>query len=104
MFCFLRAAVMLNKNVFILAHQIGDRNFYPNYKKLIQSQWKPYFEQKNDQEKQLRHMLNSTYSNVPYYNKLFNEKLASSDIRTTEDIEIISILTKEFIRSNGGIF
>lgn len=56
---------MLNKSLFVLAHHIGDRNFYSNYKKLIQSQWKPCSEQKNDQEIQLRYMITFAYTNVP---------------------------------------
>lgn len=92
---------MFSKGLLILAHQIGDRNFYPTYKKLLQSQWKPYSEQKKDQEKQLRHMVSFAYLNVPYYHKLFKElKLAPSDIRTIENLEKLPILTKDIIKEN----
>lgn len=91
----------LHKELFTLAHQIGDRSFYPEYKKLCQSQWKPYDDQKRDQEKQLRHMISFAYSNVPYYHKLFNQlKLEPSDIKTIEDLEKLPILTKDIIKEN----
>jgi len=46
---------MISRNLFILAHQIGDRSFYPAYKKLVQNQWKSYEELKEEQEKQIRY-------------------------------------------------
>jgi phenylacetate-CoA ligase len=49
---------MISRNLFILAHQVGDRNFYPTYKKLVKNQWKSYEELKEEQEKQLRNMIN----------------------------------------------
>ena len=92
---------MIARNLFILAHQIGDRNFYPTYKKLIQNQWKSYDELKEEQEKQLIVMINFAYKNVPYYHKLFdNLKLNPSDIKGTEDLEKLPILTKEIIKQN----
>lgn len=92
---------MFNKQLFILAHQIGDRNFYPIYKKLIQNQWKSYEELKIEQEKQLRHIINFAYKNVPYYHNLFKDmKLVPEDIKKIEDLEKIPILTKEIIKSN----
>lgn len=33
---------MILRNLFILAHRIGNRNFYPIYKKLIENQWNFY--------------------------------------------------------------
>jgi phenylacetate-CoA ligase len=45
---------MISRSLFILAHQIGDRKFYPAYKRLVQNQWKRYEELKEEQEKQLR--------------------------------------------------
>jgi len=73
---------MINRTLFITAHQIGDRNFYPSYKRLIQNQWRPYEELKEEQEKQLRKMINFAYKNVPYYHKLFDDlKLSPDDVK-----------------------
>jgi phenylacetate-CoA ligase len=73
---------MFHKPLFILAHQVGDSNFYPLYKKLMQNQWKSYDELKEEQEKQLRNIINFAYKNVPYYHKLFNDlKLSPDDVK-----------------------
>ena len=96
---------MFRKQLFILAHQIGDRNFYPTYKKLIQNQWKSYEELKEELEKQLRAMVEFAYKNVPYYHKLFNDlKLSPNDIKKVEDLEKLPILTKETIMQNWEDF
>jgi phenylacetate-CoA ligase len=96
---------MISRNLFITAHQIGDRNFYPEYKRLVQNQWKSYEELKEEQEKQLRNMINFAYKNVPYYHKLFDDlKLSSDDIKKVEDLEKLPILTKEIIKQNWDDF
>ncbi|MGB9939702.1 phenylacetate--CoA ligase family protein [Methanosarcina sp.] len=95
----------LNRSLFILAHQIGDRKFYPVYQSLRQSQWKPYYDQKELQEKQLRNMINFAYETVPYYHKLFKQlKLEPSDIKKVEDLEKLPILTKDIIKKNWEDF
>lgn len=99
------STMSLNKNLFILAHQIGDRKFYPVYQNLCQSQWKSYYDQKETQEIQLRHMINFVYKTVPYYHKLFNQlKLEPSDIKKVEDLEKLPILTKDIIKENWEDF
>lgn len=96
---------MLRKGIFIFAHQIGDRNFYPTYKRLIQNQWKSYEELKEEQEKQLRNMIDFAYKNVPYYHKLFDDlKLDPDDIKKVEDLKKLPILTKEIIKQNWDDF
>ena len=97
--------MMLSRNLFILAHQTGDIRFYPTYKKLIQNQCKSYEELKEEQEKQLRNMINFAYKNVPYYHKLFDDlKLSPDDIKKLEDLEKLPILTKEIIKQNWDDF
>ncbi|AAM04488.1 phenylacetate--CoA ligase family protein [Methanosarcina acetivorans] len=92
---------MFHKSLFIFAHQLGERGFYPTYKNLVATQWKPYSEQKKAQEKQLKHLLNFSYKNVPYYHKLFNKlKLDPGEIRTLEDLEKLPILNKAIIKEN----
>lgn len=96
---------MFHKQLFILAHQVGDKNFYPTYKKLIQNQWKSYEELKEEQEKQLRHLINFVYRNVPYYHKLFDcLKLSPDDVIKIEDLEKLPILTKSIIKENWDAF
>jgi phenylacetate-CoA ligase len=51
----------------------------------------------------LRKLIAHAGQNVPYYEKLFkNIKLDASDIRSTDDIVKIPILTKEIMRSEGS--
>jgi len=72
---------MSHKQLFILAYQVGDRNFYCTYKKLVQNQWKTYEELKEEQEKQLRVMINFAYKNVPHYHKLFDGVESADDVK-----------------------
>lgn len=48
---------MIRKFLFILAHQLGDKNFYEIYRKLVGNQWRDYKELKLQQEKNLRYMV-----------------------------------------------
>lgn len=92
---------MLNKELFILAHTIGNANFYSTYKNLLKSQWMTYPELKKVQEKKLRYMINYAYNNVPYYHRLFDDlKLSPSDIKVFGDLEKLPILTKYLIKQN----
>ena len=96
---------MLNKQLFILAHEVGCRSFYSDYQKCVKNQWKPYTELKKEQEKQLRHMVSYCYENVPYYHNLFTSlKLQPADIRVIEDLEKLPVLTKEIIRQHWEEF
>lgn len=96
---------MFRKGLFILAHQCGDTSFYPAYKKLVKNQWKPYAELKRDQEKQLRHLIEFSYENVPYYRNLFkNLGLLPKDIRTIEDLEKLPLLTKDTMKEHWEEF
>jgi len=96
---------MFHRSLFIAAHQVGDRNFYPSYKNVVKSQWKSYNELKEYQEKQLQSLINFVYRNVPYYHKLFESlKLNPDDIRKIEDLEKLPILTKDIIKNNLNDF
>lgn len=90
---------LFHKALFILAHECIDASFYPTFKNLLKNQWRPFEEQKLDQEKLLRNMINYSYEYVPYYRNLFkNLNLLPKDIRTIEDLEKLPILTKDTIK------
>jgi len=96
---------MLHKSLFTLGHQAQDAKFYSTYKNVVKNQWKPYKEQKVQQEKKLRNMISFAYKNVPYYHKLFNElKISPQDICTIEDLEKLPILNKDIIKANWEDF
>lgn len=93
------------KGLFLFAHQLGDRKFYSTYKRLIKNQWKSYEELKEEQEKQLREMINFAYKNVSYYHKLFTDlKLSLDDIKKIGDLQKLPILTKEIIKQNWEVY
>lgn len=96
---------MFHRSLFIAAHQVGDRNFYPTYKKVVKNQWKTYDELKEDQEKQLQSLIHFVYRNVPYYHKLFDDlKLSPDDIKKIEDLQKLPTLTKDIIKQNWEVF
>lgn len=96
---------MIRRSIFILAHELGDYNFYPAYKKLMDSQWKTRAEQKQEQEKQLRVMIRYAYESVPYYRSLFKENnIKAESIRKIEDLERIPTLSKKTIQERWQEF
>ena len=67
----------------------------------MKNQWKSYEELKEEQERQLRNMVEFAYKNVPYYHKLFDYlKLSLDSIKEIENLEKLPILTKETIKQN----
>lgn len=96
---------MLNKLLFILAHQVGDIKFHPTYKKLLEGQWKTYGELKKEQEKQLHIIIHFSYRNIPYYHKLFKDlKLDPENIKSIEDLQKLPIINKAVIKENWDDF
>lgn len=96
---------MFNKELFILAHNIGCSSFTSDYQRFVKNQWRPYKELKEEQEKQLRHMIAFCYENVPYYRELFKSlNLQLKDIKTLEDLEKLPILTKDIIKQHWEKF
>lgn len=96
---------MVRELLFILAHQMGDSNFYPAYKKLIQNQWKTYEQLKVEQEEKLKLMIEYAYTNVPYYRKVFAKlKITPRDIKKIEDLQILPVITKDIIKENWEDF
>jgi phenylacetate-CoA ligase len=96
---------MFHKELFILAHQCGDASFYSTYKNLVRNQWKPYNDLKNDQEKQLKHLIEFAYENVPYYRNLFKDlDILPKDVQTIEDLEKLPILTKDTVKEHWEEF
>lgn len=96
---------MIRKAMFILAHTIGHKDFYPMYRKIMKDQWKPYEELKIEQEHQLKKIINYSYKNVPFYRKLFDSlNLKPTDIKEIKDLEKLPILTKSEIKNNWDDF
>lgn len=68
---------------------------------LQKSQWWSEGDLKEYQNEKLRSLIKHAYENVPYYNDLFRKlRLKPNDIKDTNDLLKLPILTKEDIREN----
>lgn len=73
-------------------------------KEIERSQWLPGAELDQAQQDKLKKLLSHAYTNVPYYRKKFDElKLNLEDIKTTQDLERLPVLTKDDIRNNQDL-
>lgn len=72
-----------------------------NLYKLMKSQWKSYDDLKIIQEKKLHAIIKYSYENIPIYHKKFKKtNITPEDIKTTDDLIKIPVLTKEEIQKN----
>jgi len=72
-----------------------------HFKFLQKSQWWSENDLKEYQNEKLRILINHVYKNVPYYNDLFKKlRLTPTDIRNTDDLLKLPILTKKDLREN----
>jgi len=96
---------MLNKCIFKTGYLLKRPKIIRYFNEFKESQWKSFEWLKDQQEIQLRNLVNFVYRNVPYYSKLFNQiDIKPSDINTIEDLERIPILTKQIIKENWQDF
>lgn len=96
---------LFHRSLFILAHTAVQPDFYPVYRRVVKNQWRPYTEMKEEQEKQLRHMIQFCYDYVPYYRAQFKTlKLQPHDIRKIEDLQNLPVLTKDTIKQHWEEF
>jgi len=81
--------------------RLGNK-FYRELKFLQQSQWWSREEMQTYQNNELSKLISHAVKNVPYYRDLFSRlKLTANDIRFTEDLQKLPILTKDIIRENA---
>ena len=91
--------------LFIAAYQAGDIFFYPTYKKVVKTQWKRCAELIEDQEKQLRYLINFVCLNVPHYHKLFDIlELSPDDIKKYRCLVKLPILNKYIMKQKWDDF
>jgi phenylacetate-CoA ligase len=71
------------------------------YDFLEESQWWSIDKLKEYQDEKLRNLISHAYKNVPYYREIFNQnRIKPEDIRTSNDLVKLPILTKDIIREN----
>jgi len=92
---------MTQNLVLPLSDVVLGRSVSKHLKFLDKSQWWSPEELKEYQNEKLRALVKHAYTNVPYYHNLFKErKLIPDDIKTTDDLLKLPMLTKEIIRKN----
>jgi len=70
-------------------------------RELEKSQWWPRDRMLALQDERLRILVRHAYDNVPYYRKVFEQReLKPDDIKTSEDLARLPILTKQLVRNN----
>lgn len=92
----------ISENIILLASDILlSRKIY-NYSKLLQeSQWWSYDHLREYQNLKLRKLIKYAYENVEYYHNIFEgRKITPNDVKTSDDLKKIPILTKEIIKRN----
>jgi phenylacetate-CoA ligase len=96
---------MLHKSIFKTSYLLKRPCVIRYYNDFQKTQWQSYEWLKNQQEKQLKKIINFCYENIPYYTKLFNQiNIKPSDITTIRDLEKMPILTKQTIKQNWQDF
>jgi phenylacetate-CoA ligase len=77
------------------------RVFWESYNFLKESQWWSREKLEEYQMQQLSQLLNHAYENVPYYQRVFDERgLKPKDIQNLDDLRKLPYLTKEIIQEN----
>jgi len=77
------------------------KTFYDTYTFLQKSQWWSQKHLEQYQMMKLSKLLNHSYSNVPYYRRVFEQRgLKPGDIQNIADLKKLPYLTKEIIREN----
>ncbi len=78
-----------------------DEEFNRYYRWLEKTQWWSRDELKEFQLEQLRALIKHAYENVPYYQRVFDErKLKPEDIVTLDDLQKLPLLYKDDVREN----
>ena len=91
----------LNNLIFKSSTNFGRRKAkWENYKLFDKTQYYTDEELKSFQSKRLDKLLNLTYTDVEYYNKLFKDNQIQPDLISLDNFNIIPFLTKEKIIEN----
>lgn len=92
-----------HKSLFNFAHSISYPRFFKTYE--ILSEKKTLSELKEQQNKLLSEMIIYSYNELKYYKNLFDSlKLIPNDIKNTNDLIKLPILTKEIIKQHREDF
>ncbi len=96
----LQNLMVTSKGLFIQLERFG-RKFEAKMEEFDRNQWLSYEELIQYQSENLRKLISHSFENVPYYNEVMKKsKLTPGDIKTTEDLYKLPILTRQDIRKN----
>jgi len=96
---------MLHKAIFKLGYSLKRPNVLKYYNDYKDNSWRPFEELKAQQDMALRDLVDFAYRNVPYYTKLFRKlRLKPNDIKSTNDLQKLPILSKHIIKENWQDF
>ena len=92
---------MLHKLIFKAGYSLKRRGVIRYYNNFRETQWQSFEWLREQQEKQLRELIEFAHKNVPYYTKLFNQLgIEPNSIIAIKDLEKLPILTKQTIKEN----
>jgi phenylacetate-CoA ligase len=95
----------MGRNRFLIGYYLKRPAVLRAYKEIEKLKNKDLYFLKEYQNKQLRKLISYAVNEIPYYRDLFASlKLSIYDIRTTEDLTKLPILTKEIIKKNPQSF
>jgi phenylacetate-CoA ligase len=87
--------------LFPIAEKIYGSDILHTYSILKKNDWLNLEELKEFQNHKLQELIKHCYKNVPYYRGLFDSlSLTPNDIRSSEDLKKLPVLTKQIIRDN----
>jgi phenylacetate-CoA ligase len=89
--------------------KIYRREYGPKFRKALaefeKRQWLPLDQIKEYQNERLRILIKHAYDNVPYYNKVMRDRhLTPDDIRTSEDLRKLPIITRADLKKDPKQF
>lgn len=95
----------MDRSKFILGYYIKRPEVMKAYKEIKSLEYMDKEQQKEYQNAKLRDLMSYIVKEVPYYKELFQTlELKITDIKTTEDLIKLPILTKEIIKKNPEKF
>ena len=94
----------LAKNILLF---LGDLVLHTNIRHELnimeKNQWLSIEELQEYQNKKLRSLIRHSYNNVPYFHNVFRDlRLYPDDIKTSDDLKKLPVLTKSIIRENSS--
>lgn len=87
---------IFHRSLFVIAHSLGQPDFYSVFQHLMKNQWKPFTELIAELDKQLRHMIPNSTDYFPYYHTLFkNDGIRPDIFKIPDNLQQLLVLTND---------